>query len=312
LNRTDADVSIFFLNSNSLAHTSPVHDPFFSANIPFIVPTKAGNVTVYTPDNLTSIMACTDQFQYQNPEINTASELTSALQAGVQALQLSLNTAQSATVIRLGMAFYESLLYNSVNGLGAAALLAQDNSFGVISPGLPDDQWREEVKGWFNVSLATLQDRLVSFASKSMERTESFARLDMPADMPNLSSMCVNQVIRNVGAYQTFSVLGIGVIVGVGVFIIVISWQLEFLFGCFLRKCGRTGEVSWSSDSILQVQRMAFQGKERGGEWDKCDGEIPVTRRGEEFKALGVEYEITEYAHAKGESISNRFVEQDS
>lgn len=284
LNRTDADVSIFFLNSNGMRFSEPVLDPFFRATRQYPLPSAIGNTSFYGADNLTSALACTDQFQIQNPNTNTATELTSSLKAQIQSLGIGLNNAQFAAVLRLSLSSYESLIWNSVNGFSAGALHAPDIAYQTLSLGLPEDQWRTEVTGWFNTSLATLQDRIVSFASKDLVGIEEIGSLHLPSGMPELLDMCHNQIIKNVGQYQSFSLLGLVMIFAIGSFIILLSWILEPIVGFFrkrLRRRGARGEAKqdqWLLASSLQLQRLALQKDGLGGEWMKLDGEVPVTR----------------------------------
>ena len=59
LNRTDADVSVPFLTSNSIIYNEPVDDDLFSAHQP-------ANLTEpsYSPDVEVTAMGCTEQFQF--------------------------------------------------------------------------------------------------------------------------------------------------------------------------------------------------------------------------------------------------------
>lgn len=277
---------MIFLNSNSMIYLNPVKDPLFSANRVLTSQLPNGNFTYYGADKLTQILGCTDQFQIQNPNSNLATELTSSAKTYIQAAKIGLNLAQSATVLRLNLVSYDSLMFNSVNGLGAAALHAPDNAWQRLSPGLPDDQWRTEILGWFNASLVTLQDRVISYVSKDMTSMANVARLNVPSGFPELQSMCQNQAIKNIGAYQSFSMLGIGIIAVVGVFIIVLSWALEPLVGWVQNRSKKAGKNDgltkhdqWLLDSAIHLQRMLVQRDGSGIEWSNCDGEVPVTAK---------------------------------
>ncbi|KAG4433183.1 hypothetical protein IFR05_011343 [Cadophora sp. M221] len=287
LNRTDADVSIFFLNSNGMRYFQKVLDPLFYADREFSVPLRYENITAYSSTNLTSVLACTDQYQIQNPNTNTATELTSTYKAYLQALQIGLNNAQLAAVARLGLTSYDSLMFSSVGGLSSAALHASDTTFQSLSPGLPDDQWRTEVTGWFNTSLARLQDTIISWASKDIADYEGFATLVHPTEFPELANMCKNQIVKNVGQYQSFSVLGIAVIFAVGLLIILLSWILEPIVGWWQKRFrGRSsGCEQWLLSSALQLQRLALQKENLGGHWTKCDGEVPIAEHGAKWSA---------------------------
>src|SRR2546430_971756 len=62
-NRTDADVSIYFLAANCLTYLSPVTDPLFSATFQ----QNFSSLVVYVPDYDITVMRCADQYQICNP-----------------------------------------------------------------------------------------------------------------------------------------------------------------------------------------------------------------------------------------------------
>lgn len=45
--------------------------------------------------------------------------------------------------------------------------------------------------------------------------------------------MCEQQIVRNIGAYQSFSVLGIEIIVGGGMLTIVVSFVVDSIVGTY-------------------------------------------------------------------------------
>ena len=236
-------------------------------------------------------MSCIDQFQIQNPSSNQATELTSSIKALIQAGYIGLNARQIATVARLSLSSYDILLFNSVNGLSAAALDAPNSAYTYLSPGLPDNQWQIEASGWFNASLATLQSLVLSFVSKDMSGTERFANVTPPSEVPELNDMCNNQIIKNIGAYQTLSVLGIAVVAVIGTLIIVISWVVEPIVNGIRkskdRRRSRAPEANqWLLQSALHLYRLSSQAQGMGGDWSKCDDEVPVTRSDAKFGRL--------------------------
>jgi hypothetical protein len=287
LSRTDADVSIFLLNQNSIIYSTPVDDPFFSAHR--IARTQAENRvdTYYSTDNLTHVLGCTDQFQFQDPNHNVTTQLTGSLSAYHQVYNIGLNKEQAAAATRISLLSYDAILFSSVAGMSAASLKAQDKAYNLASDGLPDNQWQIEVVGWFEMSLATIQDRIIDYAYKDFEAVPDNAKLVIPSQSPELLAMCDQQIVRNVGSYQSFSMLGLGIIVVIGSIIILLSLCLETVVAFFQRRCCRGRQMHkwkrWQLDSILQQQRLAFQGLGLGGEWLKCEEQVPVTRLVEKY-----------------------------
>lgn len=277
LNRTDADVTVFYLNSNGMRYTSPVSDPFFYAQRE-IVPLQPLGIKPYAASNLTSVLACTDQYQIQNPNNNMATELTAANKANAQAMQIGLNNLQAAALLRLVLPSYDSLIFSGADGLSSAALRASDTAYRSLSVGLPDNQWQIEVSGWFNASLARLQQNVIEWVSKDPKELDGIADIVPPTGFPDYENMCQNQIVKNVGQYQTFSVTAIIIIFSVGLFIIVLSWVLEPLMGLCERFLGRegAGSTQWLLTSPLQLQRLSLVHDERIS-WTKCDSEVPIT-----------------------------------
>lgn len=70
MNRTDADVTIFFLTTNNIEFVTQNHDPIFSANRPAL---SSLGAPVFKPDNNISILGCAEQHQYCNPNIAESS-----------------------------------------------------------------------------------------------------------------------------------------------------------------------------------------------------------------------------------------------
>ena len=66
-NRTDADVTIFFITFNDIQFVEKNDDPIFSAHTLDISPLI--DVPAYLPDNNISAMACAEHHQYCNPNI---------------------------------------------------------------------------------------------------------------------------------------------------------------------------------------------------------------------------------------------------
>jgi hypothetical protein len=181
-------------------------------------------------------------------------------------------------------------MFNSVNGLQSAALKAQDSLFIIISPGLPDNQWQIEVQGWFDIALAQMQSAVIEFVAKDIDGFDPYAKLTYGTNATTVQGMCDNQIILATGNYQSFSLMGVEIIVIGGMIILLFSFFLQSLVGCCQGRCcgGRRQykRVLWATDSILQQQRLATElaGLSRD-DWEKIDGEVPVTRKGKMWRS---------------------------
>jgi len=99
--------------------------------------------------------------------------------------------------------------------------------------------------------------------------------------------LCAQQRIRNTGGFQTFSFLGVMIVVCVGAYIIIMSWVLEFAVS-WARKKRRTEndcrEIARIADQKFQLQRKALSGSSSMDPWTKLMDAVPVTERGVMFR----------------------------
>ncbi|KAK4119095.1 hypothetical protein N657DRAFT_684674 [Parathielavia appendiculata] len=150
--RADADVTILLLNQSDTRYTSPVYDPWFSANVTYNFTYQSNLIIV--ADRYLSALLCAGQYRLRNPSANICTRL------GVQ----------FATTDRLLVGLGEVNTWGAVSGLGGAeALRAPTPGRRECLSGLPNDQWRAGVEGWFQTSLARLQAAVVEFAVKDRD-----------------------------------------------------------------------------------------------------------------------------------------------
>jgi hypothetical protein len=108
-------------------------------------------------------------------------------------------------------------------------------------------------------------------------------------DVVDLASldMCSNQRIRNTGAYQSFSFLGLMILICVGLTIMILSRTVEPCVSFIRRKRSHNKhdyrEIARISDRKLQLQRLALTGAGYGQGWEHVLDLVPVTTRGCEF-----------------------------
>ncbi|KAI1627942.1 hypothetical protein EDD37DRAFT_286894 [Exophiala viscosa] len=309
LNVSNADVSAHFLSQNSIQYLASVADPWLSSNQLFNDSSSAIDLVLWGPDQYVDVMACIDQYQLCNP--NSSPYDCTILGSGKDLrngfLELGLNAYQLVTARRLALALILTSTYHTVNGLGSTALLARDRVLDFISTGLPANQWQIEMEGWFATSLAKLQAYVVEYAANVADLGPTGSVVSPAPGSQNAEDQaafdqCSNQRIRNVGGYQSFSFLGLMIVICVGSTIILLSWIVEPLLGSFRRWRGLDGkhdyrEIVRIADHTLQLQRKAFQGAGFTDGWDSehLMDSIPVTVRdtlipvATRYKANGVQ-----------------------
>ncbi|KAK4697740.1 hypothetical protein P7C71_g386, partial [Lecanoromycetidae sp. Uapishka_2] len=282
LNRTDADVSILFLTQNSVSYTSPVADPFFSANIVINDTVDGVTDTTYEADLYVSALACTDQYQYCNPNNGRCTSLTASNLLLPELGSLDLNAAQLATYARFVYMLNFQGLYSTVVSRGASALLASRGLEQATNThsALPNNQWQLEVSSWFATSLAKLQQQTVNYATGPAYVPQG-TTINRPTTDEE-TQQCKQQKIRNVTSTISFSVLGVAIILIVGAILIFTSLVIEPIFSFLRLKLHWKDHkpLQWTLDEKLQLQRLAYE--ESGqGVWSGGMDSVPVTRKGD-------------------------------
>ncbi|ETI28036.1 hypothetical protein G647_00485 [Cladophialophora carrionii CBS 160.54] len=289
LDPQDADLTIIFLAANAIKYNHPTSDPFFSANFYVDLGSYNGiNLSYFSADEYVSAMACADQYQYCNVEDKTlCTPLTGYQQAwaALDATKLNLNEVQYTVASRIALSSRSLSTFHSISGRGASALRAQETIYDRVQQvPLPDHQWQIELANWFEISLAKLQHVVVEYAAPSV-KTEDMpvgAYLQSPTDIVS-KAMCSSQKVAFTGSTVSFSVLGVVIILAVGGAIVLLHLVLEPLVGWMQRRFrwGEFRRARWIMDDKFQVQRMAFEEAQMGGEWTNLDGGIPVTKQGD-------------------------------
>ena len=284
LNRSDSDISLFLLAPNSVVYESPVTDPFFTATTPYSLPTgrEGVNYSYYQPDFAVYPLACADQHQFCNPRNEKCTALTGygLLQKDIPSL--ALNEEQLSTFYRLELLFEFLNTYGSVNSRGANALRASETVDESIQVPLPDGQWMKEVTLWFEVSLAKLQQKVVQYAAGPTYIPPG-VKLNGPETKVE-RKMCRSQKVRSPSGTESFSVLGVAVILVVGILLVLTNLLLDVILGFARKKFGWKDykRLQWILDEKLQLQRLAYE--EAGqGQWSGGTDSVPITRYGDQF-----------------------------
>jgi hypothetical protein len=280
LNRTDADVSLYFFSANDVSYSYPNSDPIFGANQNFTVEVEGVDVVTYAADLLVSTLGCIDQYQVCNsnkPHSQVCTRLASLTDLFDLAALTGLNLYQAATVETIILSMVASTMYNAVYGHDASVLKASRTVFDESQIAqLPDNQWQIELQNWFGISLASIQQYMLEKATGPTGVVEAGGFIRYPSSKYE-NAICKRQMVRNVSGYQNFSTLGVVVILVVGVLLIGAGLGIDALVGWLQQRIGKHfGRLSWISDGYLQLQRMAYEG-EGYDNWEGCTDEVPVS-----------------------------------
>ena len=293
----DADVTLAFLSANSIPFSSPVDDPWYSAHSnPFQALVNASALgddsgiaatgTIYFRDRPVSVLACTEQYQL----CATTHSLVCTSLTGSWGYQdaignLNLNDAQLATAEVL-LASSGMSIYGVIADLGISALVARNSKSNSVQGFLPPNQWTLEVQSWNEIILADMQRSVLEYATGPS--TSEMLPFLLPPNGSSQAHLCINQRARS-GRAQNFSVLAIGLILGLGLLIIGVNLGLHRLVSYVQRERDLKDyrRLAWKSNGLLQLQRLAHE--EAGfGTWERCAKVVPVTAKGEVLANLDV------------------------
>ncbi|KAL9593457.1 MAG: hypothetical protein Q9219_007546 [cf. Caloplaca sp. 3 TL-2023] len=238
------------------------------------------NDTQYSPDFFVGVLACADQFQLRNPTNRRTTTLTSSSILPVEIEKLQYNKVQTAPALNLYYAIGFQTTYFSVHSQGANSLRASDTLSGsdFTQIGLPDNQWQIEAAEMFSVSMAKLQQQILSYATGPtyFHQGLTFVRGEM--------EICERQKIRGISGFLSFSVLGVSIILGLGSLLILTSFCIDSLVGFIRRrlKWKDYKSLQWTLDEKLQLQRLALE-KAGQGLWTGEMNSVPITSKEQIF-----------------------------
>jgi hypothetical protein len=276
LNRSDADVSVIFINQNSIKYNEPVDDVVFSAHMPRAISLGSASIPYYTSDYFTNVIGCTDQVQICNPSTR-CSPLTD-YNSVIESLDyLSLTDIQVAVAQRFTNNMIYQNAYHSVSGRGGAALRANELVSVLQSPALPNNQWQIEVDGWFGVTLARMQQMVIEYATgpSNMPLGGYIVAPLMGSD----HDLCAAQKMKGSNAHQNFNFIAVLVVIGICSVIILLGFFVDTCVGwCQDRKS--YPKQAWKLDNFLQLHRMAQEGAGYG-RWKNSQEAVPRLREDE-------------------------------
>ncbi|KAF2729273.1 hypothetical protein EJ04DRAFT_568779 [Polyplosphaeria fusca] len=286
LNQSDtmADLVLLALSANDVVFEEAVKDPWYSATRS----SGSDRSVEYLPDHPTAFVGCKVQHQWCDPNKHgdsACTALASFTGSATEAQSLFVNPAQNASFYALTWALNVApSIETIIDRLGASALTSKYTlNTGTQGP-LPENQWQNDIEHMHSTTLAALQRMTVEQATGPSDPSVQrfFIR---PNNEEERQARCV-QKVRSTN-YTSFSVLGLGLTLGLGILIIITSFMLESL-AMFIqkrRKADPYHRLEWSVNSTLQLQRLAHEAL-GFGTWSGGHGIIPLTERDEELAGV--------------------------
>lgn len=235
----------------------------------------------YAARDPVGVLGCASQWQYCNPVDGHCSVL-SGLQIAVNdvhAKQL-FSPRQMAVANRINLAGKAGyLMLMASEYLGSSFMVASSLLVDTLGDGLPDNQWVLELNHWMRVGFTAMQIGLNWWATG-----DGIADHDQYKIAPTTDEqwMCANQLVQR-DDYASFSLLGIVLILVIGGVIIAAQLMLNRVANFHRQRWTHYDAKStmppFNAASLLQIQRMAFEGQDLCNEWEMSSpyDVVPVT-----------------------------------
>ncbi|TGJ84886.1 hypothetical protein E0Z10_g3891 [Xylaria hypoxylon] len=321
LQRSDADIYMFFLSGNGVVTNAPLNDPWYRSNIQSKYNRSSfgsdgsspiyNTETVYQPAEAASPLGCTLQIQVckgtvaNNNSCGPLASLNDGLFGALPFFDIdpedfskydtmdkiieaysSNNEASRFLWFLQILQNYPAQIAGPAQQLGSQSLASYTSLTAQIQGPLPDDQWKLDVSNWWNITLALIQASFVDTANGPTDPNVAIIKTN--ATNSGQKSLCQNQKIVST-SYISVSLFGLYFTYITGSLIIIASFVLEPLLS-YVQKRWKKREyenLEWMTNQTLQLQRLAYE--ESGqGEWSKCLDSIPVTASDQELSPLNL------------------------
>ncbi|KAH7119720.1 hypothetical protein B0J11DRAFT_508517 [Dendryphion nanum] len=298
LKKNDSDVMLAFLSQNNILHIEQCEDPWYMATYKVGVYSNYeqffdDTIVRYAPFPYanTQVMGCTIQHQTCLPPLDgkgekRCSQLGPAGKDQDDIPDRSVEELQMMQWIRRA-AMNKFSIPDLLEKLGQDSLASRYGlSLGLQAP-LPKDQWKLDVQRWFDISLASMQMSAVDTVTGPNDA--ALTQLQIKPQNPTENSICNSQKIRST-AHSNFSVFGMTIIFAVGTFVILVHWSLDPLYKKWLWKLCRSrgyASVEWTTNGVLQLQRLAHEGV-GSGSWKHCDDGCPIVQGDGNLASLNI------------------------
>jgi hypothetical protein len=207
-------------------------------------------------------------------------QLLGAGSAYVQARNIAPTSQQNATL--------RYLFFQTPNFYEAprAPMLVTRNAVS-FQLGIPSNQWEAEVQAWVRFLVAVTQTTITHIAAGPGIVRPDFDQLAEPLDW---TGICSAQRMGAPDGYSNINVFALALVVGLSGIIILTNLSLVPTLKYLHQRHGLFQQlvVSWNHESILQVQRKAYEGAGYSV-WLDRDAAVPKTTNNVPIPGLGAE-----------------------
>ena len=264
----NADTTLLGL-SNGVSYNAPVLDPLFSAT----TEQSFGNgypITGYVADHPVSFIAC-----HQDYKVCTATgQCTESF--GIfglgSAIALPMFNEVQQSLVALIFTTDNTWFKTIWDYLRSQSLRASDGVWQSTSAALPDAQWVTEITYWWQIASAYFQRTLASQATG--EGNDLYRSAMARPTLVQGGLLCSMQKVRRPD-YYSFSVLGLGIVLSIGITTIILDLGLKATVGRDHHK-NSPRRLEWLQTGFLRMQRRTFP-NEGKGRWSRQLYQSPST-----------------------------------
>ncbi|KAH7127171.1 hypothetical protein B0J11DRAFT_296636 [Dendryphion nanum] len=280
--RDDADSALLMLRLNTISFAKPVDDPLLSAHRL----SKENNG--YFVDHPVGALGCIEQYQFCLSDNEEKGHCTP-----LQGRTASVPVIPGATPNQITQISILHELLDKINmALSATVDLVALTTIRPM-PGVPADQWVTEVVSYKKYLLLFLEIAFTDYAVGAETKAPEAASFMKKPATEGEKNLCNAQKMIKSGGFANVNFFGFVFIITFATTIVIIDLTLVQLL-ILIRTYSKSSSPRldrWIQDSILQLQRRAFESQGKGI-WDKLDDEVPVTRYDEKLEELSVETAI--------------------
>lgn len=315
----DSDVILLFIAGNSVTYREPNSDIIFSANEPGQITINGLVQDYYAPDRYVNVMGCKEQYRVCNAINGRCTRkagfgfLDQVLKSDADGLKLS--TLQFATALRTVLALQQTSIYHVVSTRLAGALRVTETLQGRQQVGLPDTQWQIEASNFFENGLARLQQQTQEYATGPPTTPRGSIVLHPTEDVIDIpwKAMCFSQLVNDTTDSMSFSILGMIILFGIGIFIILFSFVQDTIVG-FIQTRFKTGLHAWAEWQVtdrLVMHKLLFESHDLGQWEDGWFKSVPVTQNSDPHTGLAEKHlkytNVREESEAGAQMIEEHF-----
>lgn len=269
LNSSTIDVSIMMLRAPGVQFINAQDDPWFSAHHELDFDNYTGDVTPgrkrYAMDHTLNVLVCDERSQFCNhmtgqctpwlgvyPDID---DLRSSL--GEPLLKEDMDGYREmliSTVVVLG-SIASSFIYNSIQGRGHAALQATKYYNLGTQFGLHPEQWKVELRYWFQMALARVQLEVLNSVERPNDVDPEWAHNLWGEEMS--TTLCGNVKFRSAN-HTSLSVAGIVTIISCTALLTIISLLDHVVASKFLRRRFPNFISAWEETENLALLKQVM------------------------------------------------------